>query len=340
MSAARHEAFVLCGSTATGKTAVAHLLATELNAVILSADAMLVYRGMDIGTAKPTAAEREQFGYGGLDLVEPDATFDVATWLDHAQNFLERARTAGRPVLVVGGTGLYIKWLLTGLTAQPSADPAWRAAAEKMSLVELQVCLQKLDAAQFTALNESDRQNPRRLIRAIEIMRWKKNRSNGVLERWSTGTGEEKSSPSKVVSHPQSLSPSSSAPTLHHSITPCLVLPPPLLWQRIERRVAAMFNAGLLDEARRLRATFPQLSASAQHAIGYAEAFAVLDGALTEKAAREKIAIRTRQYAKRQMTWFKHQSTVAWVAAAAPAEEIAANVRKIWSDHGPSALAY
>lgn len=101
-----------------------------------------------------------------------------------------------------------------------------------------------------------------------------------------------------------------------------------------------MFNAGLLDEARRLRAAFPQLSASAQHAIGYAEAFAVLDGALTEKAAREKIAIRTRQYAKRQMTWFKHQSTVAWVAAEAPVDEIAANVRKIWSDHGPSALAY
>lgn len=324
MPPARHEAFVLCGPTATGKTAVAHALAADLNAVILSADAMLVYRGMDIGTAKPTAAERARFGYGGLDLVEPDATFDVATWLDHAQNFLESARAAGRPVIVVGGTGLYIKWLLSGLTAQPSADPAWRAAAEKMSLAELQACLQKLDTSKFEVLNASDRQNPRRLIRAVELAQsfpsLGKNDPSGFQSLENPEISGQKSAVSqKIVG---------------------LQIPTPLLWQRIERRVAAMFNAGLLDEARRLRAAFPRLSASAQHAIGYAEAFAVLDGALTEQAACEKIAIRTRQYAKRQMTWFKHQSTVAWVASEAPADAVAANVRKIWSDHGPSALAY
>ena len=314
MCAVRHEAYVLCGPTATGKTAVAHLLAAELNAVILSADAMLVYRGMDIGTAKPTAAERARFGYGGLDLVEPGATFDVAAWLDHAQYFLEQARAARRPVLVVGGTGLYVKWLLTGLTAQPSADPVWRAAAEKMNLAALQTQLQQLDAARFAALTESDRQNPRRLIRAVELVR------------------APPSPAESAASDVQALEPTA-APA-------CLSLPTPLLWQRIESRVAAMFDQGLLEEARQLRGSFPQLSASAQQAIGYAEAFAVLDGGLTEQAARERIAIRTRQLAKRQLTWFKHQSAVAWVDADAPPAAVAANVRKIWSDHGPSALAY
>lgn len=308
---------MLCGPTATGKTAVAHLLAAELNAVILSADAMLVYRGMDIGTAKPSAAERERFGYGGLDLVEPDANFDVATWLDHAKHFLEKARASGRPVLVVGGTGLYIKWLLNGLTAQPSADPVWRAAADKMNLAELQRALQQIDAARFEALTESDRQNPRRLIRAVE------------LAREVPSLGKNSGPVFQALENP----------ALSQRIVG-LQLPAPLLWQRIESRVAAMFNAGLLGEARQLREKFPQLSPSAQQAIGYAEAFAVLAGVLDEPAARERIAIRTRQFAKRQMTWFKHQSSVVWVAAEAPAAVVAANVRKLWSAHGPSALAY
>jgi len=324
MPAARHEAFVLGGPTATGKSAVAHLLAAELNACILSADAMLVYRGMDIGTAKPAAAERARFGYGGLDLVEPGTDFHVAAWLDHARDFLAQARAAGRPVLVVGGTGLYIKCLLTGLTAQPSADPVWRAAAERMNLPELQAYLQLVDAARYAALTESDRQNPRRLIRAVE------------LARCTIGLAQD----GEPVA--PSLEPSAAAvpPAPRLADMPCLRLPTPLLWRRIEVRVDAMFNQGLLDEARRLREKFPQLSVCAQQAIGYAEAFAVLDGALSVPVACERIAIRTRQYAKRQMTWFKHQAAVAWVAAEAPVAEVAANVLQIWRNHGPSALAY
>lgn len=321
MPCARHEAFVLGGPTATGKSAVAHRLAAELNACILSADAMLVYRGMDIGTAKPTAAERARFGYGGLDLVEPGAEFHVAAWLDHARDFLAQARAAGQPVLVVGGTGLYIKCLLTGLTAQPSADPVWRAAAERMNLAELQAHLQQVDAARYAALTESDRQNPRRLIRAVELAR-----------------GAPSPAPGGA---PGPATPAAAAPPAQRlADMPCLMLPTPLLWQRIEVRVDAMFNQGLLDEARQLREKFPQLSACAQQAIGYVEAFAVLDGTLSVQEAREKIAIRTRQFAKRQMTWFKHQADVVWVAAEAPVAEVAASVLQIWRDHGPSALAY
>ena len=336
MPAARHEAFVLGGPTASGKSAVAHLLAAELNACILSADAMLVYRGMDIGTAKPSAAERARFGYGGLDLVEPGAEFHVAAWLDYARDFLAQARAAGRPVLVVGGTGLYIKCLLTGLTAQPSADPVWRAAAERMNLAELQAHLQQVDAARYAALTESDRQNPRRLIRAVELARGLPGpapHGQAADQALDAPLPEEKAveDGNRGPQEPSSVS---------NAAMPCLRLPTPLLWRRIEVRVSAMFNQGLLDEARRLREKFPQLSACAQQAIGYAEAFAVLDGTLSAPVARAKIAIRTRQYAKRQMTWFKHQADVVWVAAEAPVAAVAASVLKTWRDHGPSALAY
>lgn len=101
-----------------------------------------------------------------------------------------------------------------------------------------------------------------------------------------------------------------------------------------------MFAQGLLDEAQKLHEKFPQLSATAQQAIGYAEAFAVLDGRCTAAEAQEKICARTRQLAKRQMTWFKHQASVVWVAAEAPVAEVAARVRQLWSQHGPTPLAY
>ena len=316
MAAQHHEAFVLVGATATGKTAVAHLLATELNAVILSTDSMLVYRGMDIGTAKPTAAVRAQFSYGGLDLVDPDAEFQIANWLEHAREFLEQARVAKRPVIVVGGTGLYVKCLLTGLTAQPAADPAWRAAAAKMNRAELQMNLQQLDAARFAALTESDRQNPRRLIRAVEIA------------RGFPSLGKTKDS------HFQALE--------NRATIGGLRLPPALLASRIQTRVQMMYAQGLLDEARQLRENFPQLSTTAQQAIGYAEAFAALDGRSTLAEAQTQMALRTRQFAKRQATWFRHQANVAWVDVAADdsSHTVAERVRQLWSQHGPTPLAY
>jgi tRNA dimethylallyltransferase len=119
-----------------------------------------------------------------------------------------------------------------------------------------------------------------------------------------------------------------------------LAVSPPLLAQHIQARVSAMFEQGLLDEARQLREKFPRLSDTAQQAIGYAEAFAVLDGRCTAAEAQERIGARTRQLAKRQMTWFKHQAHVAWVTAEAPAAEVAARVRQLWSEHGPTPLAY
>lgn len=312
---------MLVGATATGKTAVAQRLAGELNAVILSADSMLVYRGLDIGTAKPTAAERGHIRYGGLDLVNPDEEFHVAAWIEHARGFLATARAADQPVIIVGGTGLYVKCLLTGLTAQPAADPAWRATAVKMSRAELQEKLQQLDPVRYAALTESDRQNPRRLIRALELAREVPSLGK------SDGSDFQASEEEAVSGQPSAVS---------RTIVG-LRLPPALLAERIRTRVQLMFAQGLLAEARRLREKFPQLSATARQAIGYAEAFAVLGGECTAAAACEKIAVRTRQLAKRQMTWFRHQASTAWVEADGDAAQ---RVREFWSTHGPTPLAY
>ena len=309
-------AYFLVGPTAVGKTALAHALALEMGADLLSADSMLVYRGLDLGTAKPTAAERAVIRYAGIDLVSPDAGFHVAAYAAHAADFLAQARAGGRPVLVVGGTGLYVQCLLAGLAPRPPADPAWRSAAEALLAQHgrgaLQDLLRQLDAARFQALTESDRQNPRRLIRAVELAR-----------------ATNQLSPSQP--------PTPAGPPLVG-----LRCPPALHWERIQARVQSMYEQGLLEEARRLRAAFPGWSATARQAIGYAEALDALDGRCTVAAAQQRTALRTRQLAKRQMTWFRHQARVVWVDVSADATvpELAARVRGLWNAHGPSPTFY
>ena len=313
---------MLVGPTATGKTAVAQQLAEELNAAVLSADSMQVYRGMDVGTAKPSVAERGAVRYGGLDLINPDADFHVAAYLAHAAEFLEQARQVGQPVIVVGGTGLYVKCLLEGLQPRAAADPAWRAEAETLSLATLQQKLQQLDPARFAALNDSDRQNPRRLIRAMEIAR-------GAQRGHAKVNASEETHPA----------------LLQHPGLPAIVglrMAPALLWPRIQARVQTMYAQGLLEETQRLRQAFPVWSATARQAIGYAEALAALDGGCSIAEAQAQTALRTRQLAKRQMTWFQHQARVAWVDCAAEAtpDVVASRIRQLWSEHGPTPLAY
>ena len=320
MPSAPHSAYFLVGPTAAGKTAVAQLLAAERGADILSADSMLVYRGMDLGTAKPTVAERAGVRYAGIDLVGPDEWFDVAAYAAHAAAALSRARAAGRPVIVTGGTGLYVQSLLAGVASRPPADPAWRTEAEQLlaahGLGALQDRLRQLDADRFRALTASDRQNPRRLMRAVELAR-------------ATDGGHAPSRPLAAAS----------------SNTPQLVglrLPPALLWERIQARIQTMYAQGLLDEVRRLRAAFPTWSATARQAIGYAEALEALDGRCTIPEAQQRTALRTRQLAKRQMTWFRHQVRVRWVEVApgATVADVAARVRELWNADGPTPVYY
>ncbi len=302
----RPSAFVLAGPTASGKTAVAHGLARRLGARILSADSMLVYRHMNVGTAKPPPAELAEFGYAGVDLVDPDGAFSVSDYLRHASETVRSA--AARPWIVAGGTGLYVKCLTQGLDSAPGPDAAARAEAdaalERGGVPELAGMVRKAGA------EPRDASNPRRLVRALE-----KSRQGCVTsgQAWRTA-------PPVIVG---------------------LLPDRELLLGRIAARVRAMYAGGLVDEVRALRAAWPEWSATASHAIGYGEALAVLDGGLTAAGAIERTAIRTRQLAKRQMTWFRHQANVTWVPVRGTdrPDAIAAEVLRRWEQHGPTRLA-
>ena len=306
----------MAGATATGKTAVAQLLAEQLGCAILSADAMLVYRGMDIGTAKPTPAERGCVPYFGIDLVSPADTFSTGLWLADAKRALEQngqSDMGGTPLasnlIAAGGTGLYIKALTDGFDSEAS-DPAsrarWQSLFEREGLAALQQALGTRAPGALASL--ADPSNPRRLVRALEHL----DAHGSLPQQWKRDT------------------PAAPITVLH--------LPRKQLHARIERRVGKMFRQGLVDEVRALRQTCPAWSATALQAIGYTEVCALLDGTLSEKAAFEKIVIRTRQLAKRQETWFRHQTQAVWleIDESDPPAHIAQRVLETWRQHGPT----
>ena len=307
------QAFFLVGPTAVGKTAVAHELARRMDAVLLSADSMLVYRGMDVGTAKPSLAERAEFDYRGLDLVDPDKPFSVGDYLAAVRAELAARPVASRPILVVGGTGLYVDCLCRGLSSRPAANPALRGELEALfrtgGVEGLQAELDRRAPGRRAEL--ADARNPRRLIRAIELA--------------AAGIHSAAALQRLAGDRPRLVG---------------LRMDPDLLKRRIEMRVLAMYAGGLLEEADGLRARFPQLAPTAMQAIGYAEAWRVLEGASTTAAAIEATAVRTRQLAKRQLTWFRHQADVHWVDVAPETSVagIASAVQAHWKNDGPTSL--
>ncbi len=289
MSAARR--YCLAGATATGKSAVAQLLAERIGGVILSADAMLVYCSLDIGTAKPSRAERGDVPYFGIDCVTPAEDFSAAMWLNEA----ERASASSAPCIVAGGTGLYFSALLRGLDPSPPSNPTLRATLEALPLEALQARL----AA--TGRTIADPSNPRRLVRALEILE-----SGGELP----GGWQEKVKPALTA----------------------LTWDRAVLHQRIARRVEEMYAAGLLEEAERARTLYPQWSRTAAQAIGYAEAFAVLDGTMSLAEAKERTVIRTRQLARRQEVYLRGQFEVTWIRGECgdTVESLAEKVAQEW----------
>jgi tRNA dimethylallyltransferase len=318
-------AFVLLGPTASGKSEVAAVLAERLGFDILSADSMAVYRGMDIGTAKPAPDPRRRIRHFGLDLAAPGQPFSAGAYLAAARAELagrsyaaalpDEADTApaGRRLLVCGGTGLYVKALLYGLDAAPPRDGSgrvrWQALLREGGVSALRAELNRRRPDLLAGLSDPD--NPRRLLRALELA----DAGAPVPSGW------------RACAPPPPL--------------PCLRLKPEALRARIARRVDAMFEAGLLDEVRRLRAGCPEWSATARHAIGYAEAIECLDGRCTECEARRRTALRTFRLAKRQRTWFTHQVPVRWIDVDADDDprRVAGLVAACWREHGPAFLA-
>ncbi len=305
----------LVGTTASGKSAVVQYIAEREGQLIVSADSMNLYRGMDIGTAKPTADDRNKVDYAGINLAEPTEKFSVAAYLDAVRPSFE----SGREIIVSGGTGLYIKCLTEGFDDVPPEDRALRAELEALDFQSLEQRA-KEDAPEFyETLTEDDRQNPRRLIR--------------ILEKFYGGTHAVRPRADGVrLSKSWNAHPKPRLIGLHVERAE--------LHKRIEQRVEEMYAADLLEEARELIKL--ELSSTALQAIGYAEAFAVLKNAMTIEEAKERTIIRTRQLAKRQMTWFRNQLNVEWIDTAdyPSIEKLAEAVSNAWKMHGTTPVVF
>jgi tRNA dimethylallyltransferase len=276
----------IVGPTASGKSSLALEVARRLGDVeLVSADAMQVYRGMDVGTAKPTPEERAAVPHHLLDLADPGDDFSVAEWLAAARAALDDIAARGRRALLVGGTGLYVRALVDGLTL-PGRYPDVRAALEaEADTSALHARLAALDPA---AAGRMEASNRRRVVRALEV---------------TLGSGRPFSSfgPGLDVYPP--------APTLQVG----LQWAPDALDHRIRERVAAMVAGGLLAEVERLAARPGGLSRTARQALGYKELLDHLAGRTTLEEAVEEVAVRTRRFARRQVRWFRRDPRIHWV---------------------------
>ena len=283
---------VVAGATATGKTDLAILLAESSLAVgrpvaIISADSRQVFRGLDIGTAKATPEERTRVPHHGLDLVDPDEPFSVAEFVAHATGVLADLDAMGGIAILAGGTGLYLRAIARGLDtdALPN-DPVVRARLEaELTSDGLATLVERLTASAPSLAATVDLRNPRRVVRALEIAEL---------------AGDAPRPPARGYPGPVRWLGLRVEPAVHHA--------------RIAARARAQFDAGLIGEAQALRARYdPGLPAFS--AIGYREAWAVLDGTLTREAAVDLDARRNVAFAKRQRTWFRAEPAIEWLDA-------------------------
>ena len=281
---------IVAGATATGKTELAIELAEALGVdgrptAVISADSRQVFRGLDIGTAKVTAADRARVSHHGLDLVDPDAPCSVADFTEHARTVLaDLARRDGIAVLA-GGTGLYLRAVGRGLdTGALPSDRAVRARLEaELDQAGLVPLVQRLQTIAPSLAARVTLGNPRRVVRALEMAEL---------------TGDVTPPAPRGYSGP--------------ALWLGLVVEPVAHAERIARRARAQFDTGLIDEARGLRERFdPGLPAFS--AIGYREAWAVLDGELSRDAAIELDTRRNVAFARRQRTWFRAEPGISWL---------------------------
>ena len=283
----------LAGPTAVGKSAVALALAGRLGGEIISVDSMQVYRGLDLGTAKPLPAERLLVRHHLLDVVELTDAFDAAQFVRLAGAAVKDIQARGCVPIFCGGTGLYFQAWLAGLGEAPPADAAVRAELEATPLAGLLVELEHRDPETFARI---DRENPRRVVRALEVIRLTGKPFSAQRAPWPAH-----------APHP--------APR-----TFCFSRAPADLRARIEARVDAMFAAGLVEETRGLLATGLERNRTALQAIGYRQVVEHLRG---ERGLAETVALvktKTWQFARRQGTLFRRQLAAQWIPLAADAE--------------------
>ncbi len=280
--------WILTGPTASGKSEVAFHVARETGAEIISADSMQVYRGMDIGTAKPSREVRAEVPHHLIDVVEPSGSYSVGRFTRDALETIGDVERRGKRHLVVGGTGLYIKALREGLFSGPGADWSLReelmAVAEERGSAYLHNVLREVDPESAARINDRDL---RRIVRALEVYR-KTGRAISLLQReWGRDGGD------------------SALVVLYRSRDD--------LYQRIEERVDKMLEQGLVEEVEGLLSLPEGLGKQAREALGYKEAIEYLDGRLGADEMHDKIKQNTRRFAKRQMTWFRSFPRAHWL---------------------------
>jgi len=280
---------VICGATATGKSDLAVALAQQIDAEILNADSMQLYKGMDIGTAKITMQERKGIPHHLLDLLEVTEDANVAWYQQLARNTISEIHNGGKNAIIVGGTGLYIKAILDELNF-PDTDPVVRAELElefaTKGIAPLFERLEKLDPAAALAI---DRANSRRVIRALEVIKITGKPFTANLPR------EE----SSRYPYAQQFG---------------LVMDRDALSEKISTRVDRMWDQGFVDEAEKLIAAGITSGVTAQRALGYAQVIAQIEGKVSEEEAKEETKRATRQYARRQETWFSRDERITWIS--------------------------
>jgi tRNA dimethylallyltransferase len=280
---------VICGATATGKSELAVALAQKIDAEIINADSMQLYRGMDIGTAKISMEERKGIAHHMMDLLDVTQDANVAWYQEGARSVISDIHARGRDAIIVGGTGLYIKAILDELNF-PDTDPVVRAELElefaTKGIAPLFERLEKLDPAAALAI---DKANSRRVIRALEVI--------------------------KITGKPFT----ANLPREESSRYPLaqqfgLVMDRDTLSERISLRVDQMWEKGLVQEAEKLLVAGIMQGTTAQRALGYAQVIAQLEGRVSQEEAQEETKRATRQYARRQETWFSRDDRITWIS--------------------------
>jgi len=280
---------IIGGPTGSGKSDVALKLAEALDGEIVNADSMQVYKYMDIGTAKPTREERERIPHHLLDLVEPHEPFNAALYRELAIPAIKEITTRGKPCLVVGGSGLYIKVLLGGLFSCPPSDPDLRHALleewDRLGLGSLHKKLEAIDPESASRIHPRDKI---RVTRALEIYELTKRKPSELAQAHGF-KGRELD-----------------------ALKLCLFLPRDLLYERINQRAETMVNLGLVDETKRLLEMGYSPDLKPMKAIGYKHMVNYIMGKASLQEAITKMKRDTRRYAKRQFTWFRGDPEYCW----------------------------
>lgn len=277
---------IILGPTGTGKTGASILIAKELNTEIISADSMQIYRGMDIGTAKPTIQERASIRHHMIDIVTPSESYSTGQYIETVTPIIKGIHGDRKIPVVVGGTGLYIKAMTRGIFSGPSAD--WTLRDELLSMEQqeegsLYSYLSEIDPAASEKINKND---TRRIVRAIEVCLKSKEKLSLLQERFTK-------------------------PLPYEFIKIGLTRDRKELYSIIEKRVDSMIQAGFIEEVETILKMNPDRTPL--QAIGYKEFAMYLNDEITKEEAIRLVKRNTRRYAKRQLTWFRKEEAVKWI---------------------------